>query len=208
MKSFILAGGNPPIPKELLQTFLNESVKEPTIVVLTLYRQGWESYVKNKYIDPLNTIKSCHFEIVLGDIENDNSIIKSIQKTDLLIIGGGDTFLYHKTYCKEIIREAILKEYNRGLPIIGLSAGAIIMGDQIAISPKDNSQGIPIYDKGIGIYDDFLIGVHYSKWNDRENLKIAKKETKNNTVYGLDDNSYIIYNEKPGYNFWGSVHIV
>ena len=208
MKSFILAGGNPPIPKELLQTFLNESVEELTIVVLTLYRQGWESYVKNKYIDILNTIKSCHFEIVLGDVESEKSIIKSIQKADLLIIGGGDTLLYHKTYYKGIIREAILKEYNGGLPIIGLSAGAIIMGDKIAISPKDNSFGIPIYDKGIGIYDDFLIGVHYSKWNDRLNLEKAKKETKYNTVYGIDDESYIMFNEKTGYSFLGSVHIV
>lgn len=82
------------------------------------------------------------------------------------------------------------------------------MGDQIAISPKDNSFGIPIYDKGIGIYDDFLIGVHYSKWNDREHLEIAKKKTKSNSVYGLDDNSYIIFSEKVGYSFLGSIHII
>ena len=208
MKSFILAGGNPPVSKKLLQNILSESAEEPNIVVLTLYRQGWESYVKSNYMDSLTAIKSCHFEIVLGDIESEHTIIKSIQSADLLIIGGGDTLLYHKTYCKGIIREAILKEYNRGLPIIGLSAGAIIMGDQIAISPKDNSFGVPIYDKGIGIYADFLIGVHFSKWNDRENLEQAKKETKYNNVYGIDDESYIIFNEKIGYSFLGLVHII
>lgn len=100
MKSFILAGGNLPISKELLQNILSASVAEPNVVVLTLYRQGWESYVKNKYIDILNTIKSCHFEIVLGDVESEKSIIKSIQKADLLIIGGGDTLLYQKIIVK------------------------------------------------------------------------------------------------------------
>ena len=208
MKSFILAGGNPPVPKELLQNILSESAEEPNIVVLTLYRQGWESYIKNNYMDSLETIKRCHFEIVLGDVESENTIIKTIQKADLLIIGGGDTLLYHEIYCKDIIRETILKEYNRGLPIIGLSAGAIIMGNQIAISPKDNSFGIPIYDKGIGIYNDFLIGVHFSMWNDRENLEKAKKETKYNNVYGIDDDSYILFNEKVGYSFFGSIHVI
>lgn len=208
MKSFILAGGNPPIPIELLQDFLSPSAKEFHITVLTLYRQGWESYIKNKYIDTLKVIKDCHFEIVLGDIEHEDSIIKKIRKADLLIISGGNTLLYHKVYCSKVIKKTILTEYNRGLPIIGLSAGAIIMGDQIVISPKDNPFGVPVYEKGLGIYNEFMIGVHYSKWNDKAHLEIAKKEKNYKTVYGMDDDSYITFNEKAGYNFFGSIHVI
>lgn len=209
MKSFALGGGNPPITEELLTMWYPAESEGPlNIVLLTLYRQNWESYVQNKYLMPFKNIKNCHFRTVLGDRVDDTSILKSIEQADLLIIGGGDTLLYHQTYCKEIIKKKILKEYHRGLPIIGLSAGAIIMGEHIVISPKDNPAGIPIIDRGIGIYDDFFIGVHFSKWKDRENLLQAKKKITHKKAFGIDDDAYIVFKESKGYEFLGSVHSI
>lgn len=208
MKSFILGGGNPPISSELLRSLVREQDGTLRIVLLTLYREGWETYVEKKYIEPFKAVTKCNFEIVLGDKASIESIISSLEKADVLIIGGGDTILYHKTYCKEEIRDKILERYKLGIPVLGLSAGAIIMGDKIAISPKDNALGIPIYGKGIGIYNDFLVGVHYSKWNDRIHLERAKQETNSIKAYGIDDDSYVIFNEREGYRFLGSVHVV
>lgn len=207
MKSFALGGGDPPIIEELLTEWYPTKIESSlNIVLLTLYRKNWESYVQDKYVAPFRKIKDCHFKTILGDRVDDASILKSIEQADLLIIGGGDTLLYHETYCKELIKKKILKEYHQGLPIIGLSAGAIIMGEYIVISPKDNPDGIPIIDRGIGIYDDFFIGVHFSKWKDRENLLQAKKKIAHKKVFGIDDDAYIVFKENRGYEFIGSIH--
>lgn len=208
MKSFALGGGNPPISDKLLMKLLPQMDRPLQIVLLTVSREGWESYIQDKYIIPFKKLVKCQFEIVLGDKEDDPSIIRSIETAELLIIGGGETFSYHQIYCKEKIKMEILKAYNSGIPIIGMSAGAIIMGEQLAISPKDNPTDSLIIGSEIGIYDDFFIGVHFSKWNDGENLMKAKEKIADKKTFGIDDDSYIVFNENKGYTFLDTIHSV
>lgn len=206
MKSFILCGGSPPLQSELIQDLLTKVDRNPKVVILTLFREGWEAYVQKKYSQPFKKEGIERFHTILGDKVDEETIINQVNQADILIIGGGDTVLYQKVYCRNRIKEAILERDEKGTPIIGFSAGAIIMGEKIAISPKDNIQGISLYKNGLGIYDSFLIGVHYSKWNDEVHLKEAKKKTGYEKVYGIDDDGYLIFNEETGIQFLGGIH--
>lgn len=192
--------------KEIAQFLMNRvSGGSPSIVILTVYRKAWEPYIE-KYIAPFKSLRECLFTVVLGDKNEPKSIIKKIEQADILIIGGGNTSLYHKVYCKSEIRESIQNFYNDGNPVIGFSAGALIMGEDIVISPHDNDEKITLYKSGIGIYHNFIVGVHYTKWNDFDNLKKAKRQMNNTNTFGIDDNSYVIYSDEFGFRFLGSVY--
>jgi cyanophycinase len=205
MRSFILSGGNPPLKKEYMKELLAQK-NDPKIVILALYREEWKNYIEEKYIQPFIEIGVASFHTILGDKVSEDEIIDGINKADILIISGGETTKYQETYCKETIRRALLKRNESGLPVIGFSAGAIIMGDKIAISPHDNKEQITLYRKGLGIYNDFLIGVHYSKWADQQHLKEAKKVTEYERAFGLDNQAYITFNETRGIDCTEGVH--
>ena len=61
---------------------------------------------------------------VYGEM-NEEKIAEKFQKADMIYVGGGDTLFMLESWEKSGIKNHIFEAYDRGVPLCGLSAGAI-----------------------------------------------------------------------------------
>ncbi|WP_218197301.1 hypothetical protein, partial [Pseudomonas sp. 2995-1] len=61
----------------------------------------------------------------------------------------------------------------------------------------------------IGLLEDIGISVHYSEWNDRDNILSAMKELRITQGFGIDEKA-VVYLEDETYSrtFGGGVHFL
>lgn len=122
-------------------------------------------------------------------------IIGKIDSANLLYIGGGDTLFMLDVWKKTGVDKLIIQAYNRGVPIAGLSAGAICwFSDMYTDSTMFPAEDGSVYSlrKGLGILDG-LMSPHY---DDRpEFTEIALSYEK--MAYAVENNCAIVFeNEK------------
>lgn len=123
----------------------------------------------------------------------DPSIIKELCTCTGIIICGGETELYREYIVETFLGKEIKKMYEQGIPVAGFSAGALISPAHCVIPPVDNSENKHLFLNGLGLIDDCVISVHYSKWNEEENLKTALSRLKVRTGYGIDDDAGLYF---------------
>ncbi len=112
---------------------------------------------------------------------------KCISKADIVWLSGGDTLKQINSIKEnDIIPELIKRE---GLTI-GMSAGSINMADEVVLARdiRENIEETQIY-SGIGLVD-ISIEPHINE-ADKEHLYDVVEASRNKTIYGLPDNSFI-----------------
>ena len=165
-------GGNPPITKYSIVDKIVLSSKIERIVIFTVYRENWEPYMK-KYTEVFRSyFSNLNTDYLLLDTEQIN--FDSYLDADLIIIGGGNTEKYLATYVNQQFKNYIDRMLNKGAKVIGFSAGALLLGEKVYVSPNDNSDHQIKIKNGLGIFSQFLISVHYDSWNDKANKDIAE----------------------------------
>ncbi|WP_224757245.1 type 1 glutamine amidotransferase family protein, partial [Streptococcus pneumoniae] len=80
---------------------------------------------------------------------------------------------------------------NKEAKIIGFSAGALLLGEKVYVSPNDNSDHQIKIKNGLGLFSQFLISVHYDSWNDKAN-KDRAEELVNVPIIPLNDHSCLV----------------
>ena len=110
---------------------------------------------------------------------------------DLIIIGGGNTEKYIATYVNQEFKNYIELMLKKGAKVIGFSAGALLLGEKVYISPNDNSDHQIKIKNGLGLFNHFLISVHYDSWNDKAN-KDRAEELVNVPIIPLNDHSCLV----------------
>lgn len=87
--------------------------------------------------------------------------------------------------------------YKEGVPIAGFSAGALISPATCVIPPIDNTKNQHLFLKELSLINNCVISVHFTKWNEKENLMTALEKVNVAVGYGIDDESGIWFeNEK------------
>lgn len=190
MKSQIfLMGGNPPIKNHEIINKIVSSSKIQRIIIFTVYRDNWKPYMTRYTEGFLSFFDTPIIEYLLLDREKiDYSNYKDV---DLIIIGGGNTEYYISTYVNEEFKKYINYSLNAGAIIVGFSAGALLLGDKVYVSPNDNSSNKIIIKKGLGCFKNFLISVHYDSWKDIDNVNMAQ-ELVDSPILPLYDESCLI----------------
>ena len=110
---------------------------------------------------------------------------------DLIIIGGGNTEKYISIYVNQEFKNYIDHMLNKGEKVIGFSAGALLLGEKVYVSPNDNSDHQIKIKNGLGVFSQFLISVHYDSWNDKAN-KDRAEELVNVPIIPLNDHSCLV----------------
>ena len=166
-------GGNPPIKNH---TIVNKIVSSSTIeriVIFTVFRENWEPYMK-KYTEVFqNHFPNLNTACLLLDTEQID--FDSYLDADVIIIGGGNTEKYLATYVNQEFKNYIVHMLNKGAKVIGFSAGALLLGEKVYVSPNDNLDHQIKIKNGLGLFGQFLISVHYDSWNDNTNKDRAEK---------------------------------
>ena len=182
-------GGNPPIMNHTIVNKIVSSRKIERIVIFTVYRENWQPYMK-KYTEVFQSLFSnLNTDYLLLDIEQIN--FDSYLDADLIIIGGGNTEKYLATYVNQQFKNYIDRMLNKGAKVMGFSAGALLLGEKVYVSPNDNSDHQIKIKNGLGLFNHFLISVHYDSWNDKAN-KDRAEELVNVPIIPLNDHSCLV----------------
>ena len=182
-------GGNPPITKYSIVDKIVLSIKIKRIIIFTVFRDNWQPYVK-KYTEVFQSqFPNLNTDYLLLDTEQID--FDSYLDADLIIIGGGNTEKYISTYVNQEFKNYIDHMLNKGVKVIGFSAGALLLGEKVYVSPNDNSDHQIKIKNGLGVFSQFLISVHYDSWNDKANKDIAE-ELVNVPIIPLNDHSCLV----------------
>ena len=182
-------GGNPPITKYSIVDKIVLSSKIERIVIFTVFRDNWQPYMK-KYTEVFQSqFPNLNIDYLLLDTEQID--FDSYLDADLIIIGGGNTEKYITTYVNQEFKNYIDHMLNKGAKVIGFSAGALLLGEKVYISPNDNSDHQIKIKNGLGFFSQFLISVHYESWNDKANKERAE-ELVNVPIIPLNDHSCLV----------------
>ena len=182
-------GGNPPIKNHTIANKIVSSRKIERIVIFTVYRENWQPYMK-KYTEVFRShFSNLNTDYLLLDTEQIN--FDSYLDADLIIIGGGNTEKYLATYVNQQFKNYIDRMLNKGAKVIGFSAGALLLGKKVYVSPNDNSDHQIKIKNGLGLFNQFLISVHYDSWNDKAN-KDRAEELVNVPIISLSDHSCLV----------------
>lgn len=182
-------GGNPPITKYSIVDKIVLSSKIERIIIFTVFRDNWQPYMK-KYTEVFQShFSNLNTDYLLLDIEQIN--FGSYPDADLIIIGGGNTEKYLATYVNQEFKNYIDRMLNKGVKVIGFSAGALLLGEKVYVSPNDNSDHQIKIKNGLGLFSQFLISVHYDSWNDKAN-KDRAEELVSVPIIPLNDHSCLV----------------
>ncbi|SDC64753.1 Type 1 glutamine amidotransferase-like domain-containing protein [Shouchella lonarensis] len=207
MKTLIFGGGGPPIAPDAVAIFTRHLPKDSNILIASLEREGWQAYMP-KYTSGLMEAgyDNIDFFAVSGP-DDSEALTQAIKQADALIIGGGDTVKYQQYFAADArVARQIKTMYEAGKPIMGFSAGALISPACCIISPNDNEAQSLLIKEGIGLLQDVAISVHYTAWQDRDNLSAGMRQTNITRGFGIDDDAYLL---KVGdeYSCIGSVYV-
>ena len=182
-------GGNPPITKYSIVDKIVLSSKIERIIIFTVFRDNWQPYMK-KYTEVFQSqFPNLNTDYLLLDTEQID--FNSYLDVDLIIIGGGNTEKYIATYVNQEFKNYIELMLKKGAKVIGFSAGALLLGEKVYISPNDNSDHQIKIKNGLGLFNHFLISVHYDSWNDKAN-KDRAEELVHVPIIPLNDHSCLV----------------
>lgn len=186
-RHLFLFGGSPPFSEKLGRKFAELSlIEKGKVAILFVERDGWEAYME-KYTAILRENGVREFSYIPLTDSPQASIIQELITCTGIIIGGGETELYRSYIVDTEIGRLIHDKYNQGIPIAGFSAGALISPKNCVIPPIDNAKNQHLFLEGLGLIKDCVICVHFTKWDEKTNMKIALTETKALYGYGIDD---------------------
>lgn len=182
-------GGNPPMKKYSIVDKIVLSTKIKRIIIFTVFRENWEPYMK-KYTEVFQSqFPNLNIDYLLLDTEQID--LDSYLDADIIIIGGGNTEKYIATYVNQEFKSYIDHMLNKEAKIIGFSAGSLLLGEKVYVSPNDNSDHQIKIKNGLGLFSQFLISVHYDSWNDKAN-KDRAEELVNVPIIPLNDHSCLV----------------
>ncbi|OCQ86390.1 hypothetical protein A4246_10390, partial [Streptococcus pneumoniae] len=188
-EQIFLMGGNPPMKKYSIVDKIVLSTKIKRIIIFTVFRENWEPYMK-KYTEVFQSqFPNLNIDYLLLDTEQID--LDSYLDADIIIIGGGNTEKYIATYVNQEFKSYIDHMLNKEAKIIGFSAGALLLGEKVYVSPNDNSDHQIKIKNGLGLFSQFLISVHYDSWNDKAN-KDRAEELVNVPIIPLNDHSCLV----------------
>lgn len=182
-------GGNPPIKNHTVVNKIVSSSMIERIVIFTVYRDNWQPYMK-KYTEVFQIhFPNLNTDYLLLDTEQIN--LDSYIDADVIIIGGGNTEKYLATYVNQEFKNYIVHMLNKGAKVMGFSAGALLLGEKVYVSPNDHSDHHIKIKNGLGLFSQFLISVHYDSWNDKAN-KDRAEELVHVPIIPLNDHSCLV----------------
>ena len=188
-EQIFLMGGNPPIKNHTIVNKIVSSRKIERIIIFTVFRENWEPYMK-KYTEVFQShFPNLNIAYLLLDTEQID--FDSYLDADLIIIGGGNTEKYLATYVNQEFKNYIDRMLNKGAKVMGFSAGALLLGEKVYVSPNDNADHQIKIKNGLGLFSQFLISVHYDSWNDKAN-KDRAEELVNVPIIPLNDHSCLV----------------
>ena len=164
------------------------------IVALMHNRAEWERH-RSEIIWPWKQRGVRHYKPIFPkargvlDVEKTSSML---QEATGIFIGGGHTPSYQRLFATGTIRDIIRERYLSGVPVAGISAGALICMEICQLTPdetrKDSIEIVP----GLGLAGGFVVGVHFSGAGSLSEVLDAMAATRTTIGVGIDDSACVV----------------
>lgn len=188
-----------------IEEFLNPTPTNAIFIPYAAISISWNEYYSMVYE------KFKMLGVKVNSIHNETDAIKSIEKADLIIVGGGNTFHLLKTIQDKALLDIIRKKVKSGTPYIGWSAGSNLTCPTIKTT-NDMPVVEPTGFAALGLIP-FQINPHYTDFSDNkhagETREMRIKEfievnrdvyvagLREGTLFQLDDSSIELKGNKP-----------
>src|SRR5690606_31839500 len=116
-----------------------------------------------------------------------------LQAATGIFVGGGDTPTYHRLYATGPVADLIRRRYEQGVPIAGVSAGAMVLMEQCVFLPEETPEQTLQVVPGLVLVRHLIIGVHYSEQNALPDMVEAMVQTRTERGMGIDDAACAVY---------------
>lgn len=171
--------------------------QEAVMAVLVQTRLGWEKH-KNEITQPWMDRQVSHYFPVTPDenglLDNESSCL-ALQEATGILICGGNTALNHQLFVCEPLRTAICQRYQAGVPVAGISAGALIALKTCQLTSEETGSNELQLVPGLGLAQGFVLGVHFTEWNALPEVLEVMSKTKTNLAYGIDEPACIVFED-------------
>ncbi len=164
------------------------------IAVLVQTSAGWEKH-KSEIVGPWMKRGVNQYDLVVPnekgilDIEKAITILKNATG---IFIGGGHTPTYHQLFATEPIRSTIRKQFERGVPVAGVSAGALIVMEKCQLKLDGTGKGRLKIVEGINLANGFVIGVHFTERDAILEVLETMKATQTQVGIGIDEPACVV----------------
>lgn len=177
-RKIILSGGGDAEQSYMVDEFLTTLLPNKTFLFLPQavspelwsFKESW---------DWIN-IPSAFHELKITmceDIKNIN--LKYLLEFDAIYLMGGNTYKLLKTIQESSLNTLLLDYLNHGKVLLGLSAGAIVMGNNIstaAIGPEKDENNVGLNNlNSLNFLNGNIVATHYVKEMDEELFEISSR---------------------------------
>lgn len=121
--------------------------------------------------------------------------IEELLNSDIIILGGGNTFLFRFLLSRNKMFDVIRKYVQNGGILIGKSAGSIMMSNDIEIAGFADEDIVGGDVSSLALVD-FEVKPHFDFWHKKLPLFLKYSKDRNSKLYCLYENSFIIVEDE------------
>jgi cyanophycinase len=165
------------------------------IALLLQGGSNWQKYVPG-YSSPLALHGVTQVEVIVpaesGELDLD-SAAAVLQSASGILIGGGHTPTYQQLYACGPIADLLRERWQQGIPLCGISAGALILARHTLVAPDELGEKQISLLPGLGLLPDHIIGVHFSEQNYLPHMLAAMNQTQIPEGLGMDEGACAVW---------------
>ncbi|WLR57505.1 Type 1 glutamine amidotransferase-like domain-containing protein [Mesobacillus subterraneus] len=138
------------------------------------------------------------------DEEFESSQLEDFRSCDAIFLSGGNTYQFLKNLKERNIDKNIKEMVNEGKPLIGVSAGSIIMSKSIKIAAFQDENEVELHDlSGLGVVD-FEFMPHRNRENHQFDSLLKYSLLQDEIIYTCHDGEGIVI-EGDEIEFYGDI---
>jgi cyanophycinase len=171
--------------------------RDARIALLLQGGETWKKYVPG-YVHPWEQRGASQYDPIVPDKDGILDTEKTsavLHKATGIFIGGGHTPTYHRLYATEPIRSIIRERHQAGVPVAGVSAGALIALDVCQLTSDETDEDALRIVTGLGLVSNLVIGVHFTELNALPEVLETMAHTRTNTGLGIDEPACAIFED-------------
>jgi len=190
----LLLGGGHGIVDAIQPIFLDAAGPDPSLALLLQGGPQWERYLP-LYLEPWHRRGISRYHVIVPDADGALDVpraLQALQEATGIFIGGGNTRIYRRLYATEPLRSAIRARYQQGVPVAGLSAGAILASNVAWLLPEESESGAIEIVPGLGLLRDVIVAAHFREWNALPDLLEAMRLARVPLGLGINEEAGVV----------------
>ncbi len=195
-RQLFLLGGSSALETVADPFILAAGGNDAVVALLMQSGKGWEKYLSG-YIEPWIKRGISHIWTVVpgkdGDLGPDAEV--HIASASGIFIEGGHTPTYHRLYAQGHTRSLIQQRHLSGVPVAGVSAGALIAPEICVLTSVENGEEVMRIEPGLNLVQDLVVGVHYSASIALPAILRAMEVTGISRGLGIDDAACAVFRD-------------